>query len=406
MLIEDCAPGYLGLDGICLSCPFKCSNCTVNNAAGPARYLTCIVCTAGYTLSPEGICKATCNGLVDHSVIGANGICIVCNDLNCQECEQPYACKRCQPIYALYINQCLLVCPSGTELSLASLGNFQCLTRATNCVNASSMTINGTAYLQCKQCLSNLYTYGEECVANCPGGTSPNPIAMACICPSGQILINKVCVSMVQCPITMYLSTKLGTCLMCPFGCLVCMGGSSICITCAPGYVFFAYSPPYCGYNSPLYQCTNTYTFDFENSRCLPNVVTSANNKCLSTIGNCKMCNYESASDCLVCETGYVWFNNKCIGSCPPGTWAYNQVCLLNNPSDSRCVKHGVSANASFFLIDLGIVNSAKTYEYFVQSGYNLDGNPIGGGIYSSGNTDLGRRATHVRSAYYRCERC
>jgi hypothetical protein len=123
----------MGLNGTCLTCPFKCGSCSLNNATSKASYLICTVCLPGYSLSVDAVCRATCNGLLAQS-LASNGTCITCNDVNCEMCQSPSNCLRCGSLYTLTNGQCQLSCPSGQTAVFATSASFQCITNITGCI--------------------------------------------------------------------------------------------------------------------------------------------------------------------------------------------------------------------------------------------------------------------------------
>jgi hypothetical protein len=140
-----------------------------------------------------------------------------------------------------------------------------------------------------------------------------------------------------------------------------------VCFSCAPGYIYFTYSSPFCGFDSPFYQCIVGYTLDFQNKRCLPTTITSDYNGCFATVSSCQVCLFQSTVTCVTCQSGTFLYNNQCLLSCPNLTWAYNNVCIENNPYDPKCITQGISSNSSFNYVNATIVADSTVYPYYTQ---------------------------------------
>jgi proprotein convertase subtilisin/kexin type 5 len=380
----ECGTGYFGLNGTCLTCPFKCATCVLNTQATKATYLICTACLPGYSLSSDAICRALCNGLVAQSANG-NGTCFTCGDINCQLCSSQTTCTRCTPLYSLSNGQCLMNCSATQTAAFGGSGSFVCLSNIANCLTITTAYINGTGYLQCLSCNVGTYIYGDSCVTTCPAGTNPDSTTSSCKCATvGYILINKVCTQMTTCPIKMYYNNTINACLACPYGCLTCTGAPDVCYSCALGYIYFAYSSPFCGFNSPFYQCIVGYTLDAATRRCLPDVVALEYMGCRAAAPGCSVCLYQSSITCIVCQNGTFLYMNQCLLGCPNGTWAYLGVCTQNNPYDQNCLTQGIRSNSSYFYSNTTSVSNSAMYPWYIQNLNLLDNNPITTLLYNS----------------------
>lgn len=221
-----------------------------------------------------------CNPLLGQSLL-SDGTCRTCSDPNCADCSSSLSvCSKCTSFYVLKNGVCLLKCPTGSILSYVEFNNFVCLSasstlQSAQCLNYTSVSFNQTSFVICKQCPPGSFIYGSNCVQDCRSFNSilSNDLSSGvCRCPLGQIMINTTCHQISACPIKMTYYQNLGMCLSCPYGCLTCIANSDpiICTSCTPGFIFFAYSFPYCGFNSPYYQCINDYSL-VGNYSCLPN---------------------------------------------------------------------------------------------------------------------------------------
>lgn len=403
----ECAPGFLGLNGTCLTCPFKCVTCIVNAQAGKSTFLICTVCMPGYSLSSDAVCRATCNGLAGQAPnpnSTNSGTCITCSDPNCEACLVPIICTKCTPLYALNNGICVLNCT--TQMAFAGSGAFTCLPPITNCLTAVPNYINGTAYLQCLTCNPGTYIFGNACVSTCPAGTNSDSTTSSCKCATvGYILINQVCTQMVTCPIKMYYNNTIASCLPCPYGCISCIGSPEVCFSCAPGFIHFAYSTPFCGFDSPFYQCIVGYTLDSANRRCFPTDMTSDYNGCYAAVPGCSLCYFQSSSVCVVCQNGTFLHQNACLLGCPLGTWSHQGVCLQNNPYDQFCKQQGIRSNSSFFYTNSSTIANSTNYPFYTQSAFLPDNNPITS-ILSNNVYDTSTRSTYFREGFYYCEKC
>lgn len=210
---------------------------------------------------------------------------------------------------------------------------------------------------------------------------------------------------MTTCPIKMYYNNTISACLACPYGCLTCSGSPDVCFSCAPGYIHFAYSSPFCGFDSPFYQCIVGYSLDYTNKRCVPTVINSDYNACFAVVAGCSVCLYQSGITCVVCQNGTFLYMNQCLLGCPNGTWAYLGVCTQNNPYDPKCITQGVRSNSSYFYANSSTVTGSMVYPFYVQQGFIPDNNPITT-ILNSNMQDTSTRASYWREGFYYCEKC
>lgn len=221
-------------------------------------------------------------------------------------------------------------------------------------------------------------------------------------------MINTTCYQISSCPIKMTYSPNLGMCLSCPYGCLTCIANSfpMICTSCTPGFIFFAYSFPYCGFNSPYYQCINDYSL-VGNYSCIPNNPSVEYLQCTSIVINCRVCVYNNAQVCIACNPNYYLYNNTCNPSCPTGTFGGQGQCLTINPFAPNCLNNTVIKSwSSFSFVNNSIVTQSMGYNYYTFNGYLPDNNPVGSIFSSTLGTDSSTRSTYVRDAGYYCPKC
>lgn len=292
-------------------------------------------------------------------------------------------------------------CNEGSLLSYIEFNNFVCLPlisshSSARCLNYTSVSFNQTSFIICRKCPPGTYTYGANCVQDCRSFNSilTNDISSSvCRCPIGYIMINTTCHQISTCPIKMTYHPNLGMCLSCPYGCLTCIANSEpiICTSCTPGFIFFAYSFPYCGFNSPYYQCINDYSL-VGNYSCLPNNPTNEYLKCSNSVPNCRVCVYNNHQMCMACNTHYYLYNNTCMPTCPSGTFGGQGQCLAINPFAPNCLNNTIIKSwSSYSKINDPITQSAG-YNYYTYNGYLPDNNPVGSIFTSAIQTDLSTR--------------
>lgn len=233
-----------------------CATCTLSTQTPKFSYLSCVRCENGYRMQDDR-CVRDCNPLKGQTLT-ENNVCQTCTDTKCVSCPlNPSTCTKCAPFYGLANNACVLGCPSGTVLSYLEFNSFSCLavnnTPVFNqCSNFTSVSFNQTAFVVCTSCPIGTFIFGAECVTNCPSGQNLQSDSLygICRCPTGWIMINVTCYQISHCPIKMAYAANLGMCFSCPYGCLTCIANSipTICTSCTPGFVFFAYSFPFCGF--------------------------------------------------------------------------------------------------------------------------------------------------------------
>ena len=178
-------------------------------------------------------------------------------------------------------------------------------------------------------------------MTSCPSGQNlqADSVYGVCRCPTGWIMINVTCHQISHCPIKMAYAPNLGMCFSCPYGCLTCIANSypTICTSCTPGFIFFAYSFPFCGFNSPYYQCINDYEM-VGNYSCLPISPSNEYILCKNNIFGCRVCVYNNQYVCQACNNDLFMYNNTCIQSCPYGTFPSQGQCLASNPFAPNCL--------------------------------------------------------------------
>lgn len=128
----------------------------------------------------------------------------------------------------------------------------------------------------------------------------------------------------------MYFDIKSHSCLSCPFGCISCL--DRFCTACNPGY--FLYVSPQnvlCRRKSPLFPCDQQYSWQ-RSSICMitnytdPNIMMTL---CYQRVPNCQVCWRNNAEICVVCNEGFLLYNNTCLSTCPTGLIKYDNTCIL-----------------------------------------------------------------------------
>ncbi|CAD8102627.1 unnamed protein product [Paramecium sonneborni] len=396
--VIECEIGYYVEDQYCRECDFDCYTCN-----GPTKY-DCILCKYGLKLY-KSICLMDCpknTVLKDGQCKECHGTCDTCLDSGSQNC------LTCKPEYILLNNGCYSYCPSQYYKDQG-----QCLKCQENC----DICINK---ISCLRCLNNFYFNGGNCLKICPNGyygydgvcetchfsclTCDGPLQTNCLsCSSTLVYYNNECLpgclnqqyqttlnicqsckencatcinenNCTQCIYNYYLHPQTKdcvqqcnngymhnyiqrTCLKCYHGCSSCFGQLiNQCLTCYPDYVLYQN------------QCLDAYC---------PKTTYQQSDICIPCDKNCWTCNAQQP--CLSCQSGYFYFNSKCITKCPNGYFANtnNQQCtqckqncqICDNANNCSYCYNIYTNNGviNYFLLDNECVTSCPSnYNYFL----------------------------------------
>ncbi|KAL4452986.1 hypothetical protein ABPG73_011067 [Tetrahymena malaccensis] len=216
-----------------------------------------------------------------------------CNQPSCQSCYDTSICNQCQPPNLLYQGKCVASCPSGTIYNQS-----QCIPCGGNCVVCQNQSF-------CSQCDKDYVMSDGICVLNCPINTTKVQLQ------SGQY----VCQGL-QCNVP---------------NCKSCSNSSKICTQCNPGYhlIYQTDGAVVCVQDSNT-NCPETNMY-----------YDSVNKICKYCNPECQTCSGGTNLDCITCSNTYGNLyldkvNNKCVSSCPDGTYA-NEQSKICNPCDKSC---------------------------------------------------------------------
>jgi len=230
-------------------------------------------------------------------------------------------------------NQCLSDCPSGTSAS----GN-QCVY---SCPSGTTL-IGGQCYSACPGGFS-IDSNATQCISNCPSGTTATATQCVGSCPSGQNLISGQCYS--ACPSGYAIDGAAGSSTQCVSNCpsgttataTQCVGG-----TCPSGTTLISGQ---C-YNA----CPSGWSVDTNTTQCIQNCPTGA-----TTVGNtCEACpggfpnrngstcyancagtvNPSNPAQCLNCSAGTLNASTaQCTNVCPAGSNLIGGQCYTACPA-------------------------------------------------------------------------
>mgnify|MGYP000884204247 FL=1 len=313
------------------------------------------------------------------------GFTISC-DSNCKECSTPITvCTSCYP-NTITNNQYL---QNGACVSTCSTGNYPDSTTSScqSCVSPCSTCTSSTACLSCLTTVTQKYynSANNSCLAVCGEGFYGSvdvctPCSSPCLncsttstnCTACNLLLyvfyNNNCTA--TCPTGTFNSS--GTCVACDISCLTCISIANNCSLCATGYVTNGTagvctnscsigSVPYngvCGCEVDCLTCTGTasncttcnpssqyYAFFYSN-KCVgscPNGTYNASFNCTNCPVGCSNCT--SATVCTVCSSGYYLYNDGCSTNCPAGMFASIGLCSNCTSNCSTCT--GLASNCT-----------------------------------------------------------
>lgn len=317
-----CSEGYVKLDGQCIEvCPDGSRKTETNNCLPcrndcqkcPLNSDDCLVCNEPY-VKQNGVCVIICSA--GYTLVGEE--CKRCQP-PCKECNSNFECIDCPTGYVRYENQCLYLCPSGTYVDV----NHQCPPcEIDDCGECKDL---GKICEKCK--LPNPLLYNNNCVANCPDGTTQvgnncvdcevnhcktcdTSISECNVCEVNFFLITNV--ECGTCPSGTYPNYSTKTCDNCPSNCSTC--DSSSCKECDSGYYLNSLG-------DCVKECESGYT-EASNGTCV---------KCEST--DCINCNSSNTDICIECKDGtYLDGQTKqCVSPCPDKTFPNNTTKTCDN---------------------------------------------------------------------------
>ena len=246
--------------------------------------------------------------------------CTLCNTL-CLTCTGPSSveCLSCHSSVFRTFDSATKSCPCNA--GYYSSGALLCLLCPSPC-----LTCKSGSTLNCSSCLSgytligsscilvvncpSTYYYQGVCLSSCPHTTYPSagsclPCTSNCLtcisssvcssCPTSfYLLVNGSCQG--SCPSGFYSNTTNNICIQCPTGCSSCTYrtslGQIVCSGCAVGYYISGYG------------CMNN---------CAPLTHIIVENRCVRCLDPCSTCTNLTASGCLTCLDGYIYFNQQCL---------------------------------------------------------------------------------------------
>ncbi|KAM3135859.1 hypothetical protein pb186bvf_011988 [Paramecium bursaria] len=331
---DKCPIRYYPNPKICDKCNQTCSYCS-----GPSSN-QCTQCISGFYLN-DTTCVTQCPP--DKPLDVAAG--------KCSDSCSGYLYKA-QGV-------CLATCPSYLLNSVqkhamrALINNNQnCTACATECINCY-----GTLNTQCTECASGYFMLQTSCLGTCPNGYFQDMVSYSCVsrcslsqfiiqslsqcvarCPSNMFSYGQNCLS--QCPSFTYISDK--ACQDCDPKCLLCFGPShQECTQCTS---LFYLQDNTCSSNCPIYYddsiskcveiCSDTQLLVFDTLRCVtscPSQYLTSNTNC---VYDCPIGQYEQGSDCLNCDPKCT----NCIGSATFCTSCATNFVLDINQCGSNCV--------------------------------------------------------------------
>ena len=250
----------------------------------------------------------------------------------------------------------------------------------THCVSSCSSgmmplySLNGRNIHCVNECVSSTYRDGNKCVPcdwSCLDCYKSSFGSNCSLCKEGYLFLQGQCVT--SCPSGFYENNATKECTQC----------SSICETCSDAQTCQTCAYPFILYNDRCQMCPNgTYRqYDeffhyYTCVRCHP---------------SCKTCYASAYDECESCSVGFL-YDNRCLSSCPPGTFyepgsVYDQC--------RRCPWMCKSCTGDSYS------NCTECDDdYFVYDGYCTDSCPTG--TYR----DYTKKTNPCQKCYPSCETC
>ena len=301
----------------CRPCHSSCQSCD-----GPFD-VNCTTClSTDLTIPGINSCFKTC----PNPLVAYNGICIEACPLGmysevsqcktclspCKTCENALKCLSCDDGFTLNDKACKRTCP-----------NKQFRDELNNCqpCDATCGECSGRGSNMCLSCNGNLAIFMSTCVDKCPLGYFETQDKFR-----GDIRRR---------------------CDACDPSCFECSGaGDRLCIKCSSDRTFRDLD------NRCLDKCPFFYSVSLQVcvDGCSVGSFYDSGNKCYQCHPTCYECTGPSEDNCKSCSAFF--YQNKCLDSCPPKTYALNNLCqsckenceVCSDPSD--CIQ--CSANFKY----------------------------------------------------------
>lgn len=235
-------------------------------------------------------------------------------------------------------NQCLSNCPSGTTAS-----GTQCVY---SCPSGTTQ-IGSQCYNSCPTGFAPNPSDATQCISNCPSGTTATATQCVGTCPSGSTLIGSQCYS--ACPTGTSINTDATQCISnCPSGTTAtatqCVGGSCPTGTtlisgqcysaCPTGYAISGTDATQCIQNCP----TGSAVDPGNAGQCLSNCPTGTSvlspTQCIANCPSGSTVDPNNSSQCLSCTSGTLNATTaQCTNVCPTGSNLIGGLCYTACPT-------------------------------------------------------------------------
>jgi hypothetical protein len=311
--VKPCPTTYFNDEGTCSPCIEHCDLCTENfkvypKQQGQEQLRSCEKCTNGYYYSEDSDeCVSNC----PTGQSPFDGECVKCQADNCKACvNEVTSCSSCPSGMYLYKGDCVTPCPTKTYVDGDSCSD--CAGDCQTCENPN----------ECKSCPTGLILNDGRCTSECDDGEAPvngkcekclvsdckscNPVDLneCFICEENMYLSpESKCVS--DCPQGYYADKDSGKCVECSGEhCATCPDGEK-CTKCEDGYVI----------QNGVCKLTCDSHYVERHGECV---------EC--TDKNCAVCDNMNLDTCKRCEKPFALINNKCVSSCPTGTFTVDLI--------------------------------------------------------------------------------
>lgn len=258
----------------------------------------------------------------------ASGVCLSCVS-PCGNCTALSVCTSCLPAFFYYNSSCVTDsnCPSGT---FADNSTYTCVTCIAPCLTCQYQS--GSTCLSCKSGYL-YYPPNNTCLLVCPGGYFNNSgTCEACVAPCSTCTSVSFCTG---CQVN-YLNSAAGSCVAstsCPSG-TYANGTTMICTTCPTGCTG-------CVSDSNCTSCDSTI-YVFYNFKCLvscPGGTYRVGVTCQNCSSTCLGCS-GTDSTCTSCLAPLVLYNSVCQAGCPEKYYNSSGVC-------TNCLTQCLTCSAS-----------------------------------------------------------
>ena len=297
--VNDCGTGWWGdttsntcqqCDPSCYTCArgtaFDCLSCTGSTYLNP-RYRSCVSsCPIGWwTEYPTNTCRQCYLYISTAPELDSCATCSGGSSTDCSLCPS-------SSFLDSTTGSCVFQCPYGYwgDSTTGTCKNCYSTSDPLTDINRSCKTCTGVSNNQCLSCYLGEYYFSGNgtCLRSCPSDWYPDASTSTC----------NACFQAAA------LSTQ--------YSCATCSGPAATdCLSCSgPAYL-------YPGNNSCMNPCPSGFYHDI------------ATTTCIACTSPCLACNGPLASDCTMCSTGKLLYQNTCIGNCPSGYYP--------NSSDNTC---------------------------------------------------------------------